>query len=177
MVTQSLRCKASKYSGYENSQEYVDSNWTEYQHVLTVTTIQQDSNGQNLKRSVWAINLKKAVGDTEKFALYLGFYQEQWAHPDFSEGRLNSNLLRSAWLPGVEPGTECSCSSSCGVRINLAQGSINVCSIPRIKLEGGVSIKASPGCESKSLILGYPFAFLRDGVHSNKHYIKYIFTN
>ena len=40
------------------------------------------------------------------FALYLGFYQEQCAHPDSSWGRLNSNLLRSTWLLGVKPGTK-----------------------------------------------------------------------
>ena len=37
-------------------------------------------------------------------ALYLGFNQGQCAHPVSSGGRLNSNLLESVWLLGVEQG-------------------------------------------------------------------------
>ena len=37
--------------------------------------------------------------------LYLGFYQGQYAHQDSSGVRLNSNLLKSAWLPSFLPST------------------------------------------------------------------------
>ena len=37
-------------------------------------------------------------------SLYLGLNQEWYARLGSSEVRLNSNLLRSTWLPGVMPG-------------------------------------------------------------------------
>ena len=46
--------------------------------------------------------------------LYLGLYQGQCAHQDSSGGRLNSNLLRPTWLPGVKPG---SIPNNCWVKI------------------------------------------------------------
>ena len=39
-------------------------------------------------------------------SLYLGLNQEWYARLGSSEVRLNSNLLRSTWLPGVKPGTK-----------------------------------------------------------------------
>ena len=83
-------------------------------------------------------------------ALYLGLKQGQCAHPCSSGSRLSTNLLGSVWLLGVLgwiPG-------SCGVRIDLAWESKNVCSVA--------------GPEAKSL-MGYPLpSFRKASIQTNK---------
>ena len=44
----------------------------------------------------------------------------------------------------------------------------NVCSVPRIDLEGGITINKSPEYKAKSLVMGYLLSFFREGGHSNK---------
>ena len=39
-------------------------------------------------------------------------------------------------------------------------------------MEGCGIIKATHGCDAKSLMTGYPLSFLRESIHSNKNTIK-----
>ena len=56
----------------------------------------------------------------------------------------------------------------CGVRIEPVYELENACSVPRIVLEGGITINGSLGHEAESLTLGFSLSFLPQGVHSNK---------
>ena len=71
--------------------------------ILSGSVIQ--ANGRvEYGEGLWIGNYLKAGNGLQRVRNFLGFDQGQCVHPDSSEGRLNSNLLVSAWPLGVKPG-------------------------------------------------------------------------
>ena len=90
--------------------------------------------------------------------------------PRFVRGRLNSNLLRSEWLHGVEPGPGFDSQQPQRKDLNLPREGGMLVQFPGLTWKGALPLTLAPNTrrEAKSVMMGYPLSFLWKGVHSNK---------